>query len=202
MEKYKLEQLDEELCNQHQEADASLRELEEYVNKRILERALEDVDIALLSGVDEVYRVLTATDVTAGEQAETQERLRQAGVDIDQIKEDFVTYQTVRTHLRQSLNIDTGVTTTFDIDNAQTTIRRLQSRSEAVITQTLNRLRTTGKIDTGDLDIVISVRATCHECGHSYRLRDLLMQGHCRCSSEKGTEQNIDQPQRDLDSEP
>lgn len=180
-EEYGLTELNEELFIRHQEKGASLRDLEAYVNKRMLDCALEETEIVLLDGVESVYDVLTGDDVSEGKRAEIRSRLEQAGIDVDKLENDFVTYQTVRKHLQGALDIDTGARKTLDTTDADTRIRRLQSRSEAVIAETLEQLRRGEKLETGNLDLVMSVRVTCENCGDSYRLRELLDSGRCRC---------------------
>jgi hypothetical protein len=180
-EEYGLTDLDEELYHRHQERGASLRDLESYVNMRMLDRVLEDTDIVLLDGVESVYHILAGDDVSEGKRAEIRSRLEQAGIDVDKLESDFVTYQTVRKHLREALDVDTGARKTLDASDADTRIRRLQSRSEAVIAETLEQLRRGEKLKTGKLDLVMSVRVTCENCGNSYRLRELLDSGRCRC---------------------
>jgi hypothetical protein len=180
-EEYGLSDLNEELYHRHQERGASLRDLEAYVNMRMLDRVLEDTDIVLLDGVESVYRVLAGDDVSEGKRAEIRSRLEHAGIDVDELESDFVTYQTVRKHLREALDVDTGARKTLDASDADTRIRRLQSRSEAVIAETLEQLRRGEKLKTGKLDLVMSVRVTCENCGDSYRLRELLDSGRCRC---------------------
>lgn len=180
-EEYGLTDLNEELYHRHQEKGASLRDLEAYVNMQMLDHVLEDTDIVLLDGVESVYHVLSDDDVSEGKRAEVRRRLEHAGIDIDKLESDFVTYQTVRNHLREALDVDTGARKTLDPSGADTRIRRLQSRTEAVIAETLEQLRRSEKLKTGNLDLVVSVRVTCENCGDSYRLRDLLNSGRCSC---------------------
>lgn len=189
-EHYGLAELDTELYHHHQNEGASLRDLEEYVNKRILENALANSDLHILGGIDDIYHKLIDDTASVGERVEVRDRLQRVGVDIDRVESDFVTYQTIRTHLRHSLNVETGVKSSFNINDAQTKARRLQSRSEAVITQALDRLRNSGELATGDLDVVVSVRVTCDRCGDSCPLNNLLNQERCRCGGEYDTDNN------------
>lgn len=180
-DEYGLIDLNEELFARHQEQGASLRTLEAYVNKRMLDSALEETNTVLLDGVDSIYEVLTDDTVSEGKRAEIRSRLEQAGVDVEELESDFVTYQTVRKHLREALDVDTGAKKTLDTTDADTRISRLLSRSEAVIAATLEQLRRGENLKTGNLDLVMSVRVTCENCGDSYRLRELLDTGRCRC---------------------
>jgi hypothetical protein len=192
-EQYQLRELDEQLYHAHQNEGASLRDLETVVNKRILETAIQDTGVETLGDVSDLYQRLTDDDGSAGDRAELRTRLEQAGVDIARVESDFVTYQTVRKHLRESLGIDTSGGTVFTVPDARTRIHRLQSRSEAVIAETLEHLRRTDNVETGKPDVVLSIRVSCEDCGNSYRLADLLDQGHCQCRGEhsQGNEEPI-----------
>lgn len=183
-EQYCLDDLDEQLYRRHQDGGASLRSLETYVNERILESALREANVRTVGDSSELYHRLTTDEVSAGDKAELRARLKQAGVEIDRVEADYVTYQTIRTHLRESLGIDTSGKSDFSISDARTRISRLQSRSEAVIVDTLERLRRTDELQTGDLDVIISTRVTCEECGDSYPLSQLIKRDHCQCGGE------------------
>lgn len=187
-EQYQLDELDKRLHHAHQSEGASLRELETVVNERILESALQDAGVETLSEVSDLYQRLTDDDVSAGNRAELRTRLQQAGVDIPRVESDFVTYQTVRKHLRESLGIDTSSNTDFTVSDARTRTQQLQSRGEAVIAETLEHLRRTETLETGQLGVLLSIRVSCEGCGNSYRLADLLNQGHCQCYGEPSQE--------------
>lgn len=180
-DEYNLPDLNEELFIRHQEKGASLRDLETFVNTRILESVMKETDIVLLDGAESVYHQLTNDDIGQGKRAEIKSRLEQAGININKVQDDFVTYQTVRKHLQVALNVDTGKQEAFDTADAESRVHRLQSRCEAVIAQTLEQLRRRGNLETGDLDLVLSIRITCESCGHSYRLRELIDSGQCHC---------------------
>jgi hypothetical protein len=183
-EKYGLHALDEELTLRHRHQGASLRDLEAYVNERILQQALRDTDIVLLDGAESVYRVLTDDDIGEGRRAEVRSRLSKAGIDVEAVEGDFVTYGTVRKHLREGMDLDTGNSETLDTATASGRIQRLQSRSTAVIRETLAQLRRAQALSTGELDVVVSARVSCKECGNSYRVGELLDRGRCDCTGE------------------
>lgn len=182
--KYGLTDIDEELYHRHQNQGASLRDLETYVNQRILRSVLRDTDIVLVDGPESVYRVLTDEDASEGQRAELKSRLGNAGIDVDAVQRDFVTYGTVRKHLRKGVGVDTGTTESLDTTTASERIQRLQSRSTAVIGATLDQLRRADALATGELDVVVSARVTCERCGDSYRVGELLERGRCECTGE------------------
>lgn len=163
------------------ESGASLRELEAFVNRELLRGALRAGDVDVLGGVDAVYRSLTDDDASAGTRTETHTRLARAGVDVDALEADFVSYGTVRTHLRECLEVDTGRTGETTVEGARGTIEWARSRSEGITARTLKRLRDEGHLDTGDLDPTHVVRVTCVDCDTSYPVNELLDRGACRC---------------------
>lgn len=182
--KYDLSDIDAELTHRHQHQGASLRELETYVNERILQSVLRGTDIVLLDGADSVYQVLTDENASEGQRAELRRRLANAGIDVEAVERDFVTYGTVRKHLREGIGLDTGTDSSLDTAAASSRIQRLQSRSTAVIGETLDQLRRAETLSTGDLDVVVSARVTCEQCGDSYRVGQLIERGRCDCGGE------------------
>lgn len=181
IEKYGLKHLNEEIRRRKEEEGASLRELEAYFNKRILESALKEKSEFPLDSIDEIYRTLTDEDVSSGQQVEYRNRLEQSGIDIDQVERDFVTYQTMRKHLRESLELDTSRQHDINLTKSETKIQRLLSRCEAVISQTINQLRKNDKLATDEMEILISVTTTCKKCGGSYQIWELFDKGGCQC---------------------
>ena len=177
-----LDDVDAELRRRREEAGASLRDLESLFNRRVLADELRAERVETLQGeVANTYRLLTDDDVSAGARTEALDRLERSGVDPDALFGDFVSYQTVRTHLRDCLGVDTARESTLDRSDAEDTIFSLLSRSEAVIDQTLSRLRSSGGLRTGDLDLTVSARVACEECGREYTVSQLLERGHCEC---------------------
>lgn len=182
IEKRDLVGLDEELRRRRTEDEASLRDLEAYFNKRVLADELRTQRVETLQGeVENTYRLLTSDDVTTGARTEALDRLERSGVDTDALLSEFVSYQTMRSHLRDCLQIDTSRESTIDRSDAEDTVFSLVSRTESVIDQTLSRLRSAAELRTGELDLAINVRVACEECGREYPVSQLLDRGHCAC---------------------
>jgi len=80
----------------------SLRDLADYFNKRLLERALIDAGMSALdSDVSTTYRDLTDDDVSTGVRTDTRTRLDSNGIDVDDLESDFVSYQAIRSYLTE-----------------------------------------------------------------------------------------------------
>lgn len=166
-------------------AGTSLRDLETLYNQRVLEAAMRDAGVETLHGeVENLYRLLTDGDVSAGVRVEARSRLEQKGVDLDPVTDDFVSYQTIRTHLRTCLDVDTERESTVSPTDAKNTVFKLLSRTESVTARTVDRLRSSGHLRIGDVDVTLSLRIACTDCGEEYTLSRLLQRGHCSCSTD------------------
>lgn len=178
--RYGLGHLDEDLERRREEGE-SLRDLETFVNRRVLERALEDAGADTISDAAAIYGMLADDELGAGRHVELRQKLRRAGVDVPAVRSDFVSHQTVRDHLRNCLSIDTSVRAEVDRESARGTIEWARSRFLGITGRTLERLRTADELDVGELEVTDSVRVTCVDCGETYRLDDLVDRGRCSC---------------------
>jgi len=179
-EKYGLETLDQQLLDRREDG-ASLRELESVVNTSILRTLLRDAETDLVGDAASIYEKLTDDDVSAGERTEVREWLAQADIDPDELTGDFVSYQTVRTHLRECLDVETNRTSTLSLEDAQGTIEWARSRSEGIVERTIERLNRNGDFDADAIEIGHVIRVTCTECAMSYPIDTFLQRGGCHC---------------------
>lgn len=163
----------------------SLRELAKQFNRRLLRAAVESADEAPLSGeVSNLYRLLTADDVSGGVRTQTRRRLETAGVPVDDVESAFVSHQTVHTHLTDCLGVSRE--TAADGPDARRRadrdrIRALQSRTEAVSTDALERLRESDALALAEFDVLVDVTVLCDECGRQHEMGALLDQAGCDC---------------------
>src|SRR6056297_2738186 len=116
-DEYGLTSVDDELRGAKADG-ASLRDLETLVNHRLLKQAFLDAGSPLLPGeVDTLYELLTDSEVSKGTEVQLRDRLETEGIDTDSLVADFVSYQTVRTHLKECLDVDTGRHQRVEIDS-------------------------------------------------------------------------------------
>lgn len=86
----------------------SLRDLDPYFSEAVLRSAMESAGMDTLPGEQSyLYRLLTDDDVGAGKRVDAESRLRRAGRDPSSVTGDFVSYQTVRAHLNDCLDVET-----------------------------------------------------------------------------------------------
>ncbi|MXR51925.1 hypothetical protein GRX03_09970 [Halovenus sp. WSH3] len=161
----------------------STRDLAEWFNKRVLRAALTEAGVPTKDGDIRAYhRLLTDDDVTSGDRIEARRELQREGVDTDTLDEQFVSHQTVYTHLTDCLDASLSTPTNEErIDDATTTVGRLQSRTEAVTSDTIERLAEHGALDIGAAEVFVTVQVACQECNRQYAVRELLDRGGCHC---------------------
>ena len=194
IDKYGLDDLNQELTQKRKTNNASLRDLADYINQRILGAALSDAGVDstdtlydAISGDEmttELYESLTSDDTPTERVARLRTRLTQLGVDIDTVESDWVTHPTVRSHLRECQDIDTARSANLTADDARDTIEWARTQCVNIVAQTFTRLRNAGIVSTGSLNVTLTIQITCTNCGDTYRPGQLLNHRTCSCSSE------------------
>lgn len=161
----------------------SLRTLADRFNKRLLEAAAADAGLSTVDGeIDNLYRLLTDEDVSGGNRTEAQRRLEQAGVAVDQLDTDFVSYQAIRSYLTEYRDAE------YERERDQArpervvqTLQRLTERVRSVADRSLSQLRTTGRLTLGEFRLFIDVSVLCEDCGSQYGVVELIQRGGCDC---------------------
>jgi len=160
----------------------SLRDLADWFNRQLLEQALTGAGIQPVDGeVSNDYRLLTDDDVSGGDRVQLRRRLDQAGVDVDGLLDDFVTYQAIRSYLTEirDASYDHGSGTTPE--SVQDRIESLAGRTERVTESQIAQLRDNGEIEVGDFRLLVDVQLYCRECNEQYDIAELLERGGCGC---------------------
>jgi len=189
IQEYELADLGDELEQRwtRTEDRDSLRDLAEYFNKQLLRKSLEDEKVNSTEAViSDHYHTLTSDDVTSGVRQERRSQLKRQGVDIDSLEEDFISYQSMRTYLRNFRRATPPEKTISPEDHREqkyNTIQQLRSRLNAVTEKSLTELRQADHLTLGDFEVVITVRVRCSDCGTRAPVTDLLTDGSCDCSS-------------------
>lgn len=190
IERYDLGGLDEELTERWRGAGgerSGVRDLADRVNVAILSRALDDAGVTPLDGdTEHLYHRLTDDGVGSGTRTELRSRLESKGVDLDAVESRFVSHQTVHTHLTECLGVsraDDDRSPAERRSDELDRIRALQSRTEAVTVDSLDRLDRKGDIDLPSFDVLVDVAILCERCGRRTELGDILERGACRCET-------------------
>ncbi|WP_158059246.1 rod-determining factor RdfA [Halorussus halophilus] len=162
---------------------SSLRELADYFNQRVLRETLDAQNVEVLDGeVENFYELLTGDDVSGGMRVQTERRLERDGIDVDRLKNDFVSHQAIHTYLRKYRGAEATSNDSEDkVEETRTTIQQLRSRVQAVTETSLDALRTANELRIGRFDVYVDVRVTCNDCQSQYSVGDLLDRGRCQC---------------------
>jgi len=187
IDKYSLEGLDDELVSLwtgQQGERYSLRDLETYVNQRVLRAAMRQAGMDPLMGeVENLYEILTGGDASEGARIEATARLDREGVDVDQVEDDFVSHQSIHTYLKRDLDASYERSESAEerIERGRDTILSLQNRTEAVTRGTLESLRNSDTVAIDGFEVFVDIRVACDECGRYQEIDELLERGGCEC---------------------
>ncbi|WP_408959684.1 rod-determining factor RdfA [Natrinema sp. 74] len=181
--KYDLEGVGDDLEAQwtHPEDRTSLRALADSFNERLLRAALTDADVETITDdVSRLYALLNGEAGSRGERTAATRRLERAGVDVEAITDEFVSYGAIRSYLTGYRNA-----TLPEDDDARATdvsaIEGLRQRTVAVTESKLDRLCDTDRLQLGSHRVLADVRVLCEECGRQYDIATLLEAGGCAC---------------------
>lgn len=160
----------------------SLRELAEYFNKRVLDSALGGVDRQPLAGErDNLYRLLVDDDVSEAERTRTRRQLEQDGVDVEQLLDDFVSYQAIRTYLQEEHGVEYSRPDVDQVAKELAAIQKFRGKLESVTESKLDQLEAADEITAGTPHVYVDVSVMCEDCGEQYPISEFLDRGGCRC---------------------
>jgi hypothetical protein len=184
LDKYGLDGLGDEL-EQSWTADndrRSLRELADYFNQQLLEHRLDQVNKQVLDGESSnIYRLLTADEVSSAEQTRVERQLKRDGIDIDNLTSEFVTYQAVRTYLKEERGAEYEPDRKDPAEREKKNIGQLRGRTAAVTEDKLAQLRKNEDISLGNFSTLVDIRVVCEDCSTQRTVSELLSSGGCEC---------------------
>lgn len=188
IEEYDLEPLGDELVaawTADGDERRSLRELAEYFNRQLLGEAMRTAGLQTVDGEPEnLHRLLTDGDVGGADRTRARRKLAREGVDVEDLLEDFVSYQAVRTYLREDRDAEYSRDGGERATDTAETVQRLRGRTAAVVADKVEQLRTAGDLDVGEFRTIVDVSVVCESCGEQYAVSDLLDRGTCRCEDD------------------
>ncbi|WP_408958203.1 rod-determining factor RdfA [Natrinema sp. 74] len=162
----------------------SLRDLATEFNQAVLRAAVRDAGASVIdTDIESLYRTLTDDgDVSRSDAVRKRRELERSGVDIDGVRSDFVTHQTIYTYLTNVREASLPEESPEDrVDRKKETVQRLAGRTQVVTESTLTELSNAGEITDRDYEVFVDVRTICGNCGADYPIAELLDQGGCDC---------------------
>jgi hypothetical protein len=169
------------------DAHWSLRDLAAHVNQELVRERLQTAGSNPSS--TEVASVTAALngEESAADQTQVRRRLEREGVDVHSLEQDLVTYQAVRSYLKEYRNAAYDPETADRVDAVADTVEKLRGRLVSVTESKLDALRSTSRLSLGDFRVMVDVQILCTDCQQQYGVRDLLTEGGCECGMESGT---------------
>jgi hypothetical protein len=163
----------------------STRELADFFNRTIVRQAIRSTGSIPLEGeVENFYRLLTDGEVRSGSAMQARDRLGEYGIDPTELEADFVSHQTMYRFLKNVRDIDTSSETKSlaeMISTTQESLRRLNSRTQAVVTRNIDQLNKREEFTVGDFDVFVNVQVACNDCGTTGDVIQLLDENGCEC---------------------
>ena len=160
----------------------SLRDLAGYFNRQLLERTLEEAGLQYLDGeVENTYRLLTDDEVSSAESTRIRRRLERDDIDVDELKKDFVTYQAIRSYLKDHRGAEYRPAETDPLEREVTSIQKLRGRTVSVTEGKLEQLRGRGELTLGEFRTLANIQVVCEGCNTQFDVLDLLDRGGCSC---------------------
>jgi hypothetical protein len=161
----------------------SLRSLAEWFNQRLLAARLAEAGQDPLDGeVENLYRLLSAEDVTSGARVDAEATLDSYGIDVEELRREFVSHQAIHTYLTEFRGASKERSSGDRAERVRRTVGRLRSRLVAVAENNLGHLRDAGRLTLGEFTVLLEVQVLCEDCGGSYPITDLLDRGGCDCA--------------------
>jgi hypothetical protein len=160
----------------------SLRNLARYFNRELLRERLDRHGVSSVGmDIETVYRHLRGEE-SAGSQTRVHRQLDREGVDVESLREEFVSHTAIRTFLRNR-----SVTRSEDegdqVAAEATHIQQLQNRTAVVAEDKLETLRSTDRVLIGDFRVLVDVQVFCEDCQRQFDINELLEVRRCSCHS-------------------
>ena len=153
------------------------RQLATWLNELLLRREMDRAGLSTLGDeAESKYERLSSGDETVA--AEVRDTLRNSGVDIDSLEDDFVSYGVVRTHLLECLGEEYDPTPSAT-DWETTSIEIARSHAEEKVTEAVRSLVNKGELTAvGDITAHVTVEVECDESHVRVPLERALRRGY------------------------
>ena len=161
----------------------SLRELASYFNRQLLQRTLDEANVHCLDGeLENTYRLLTDDEISSAESTRVERRLERDGVGVDKLKSDFVTYQAIRSYLKNHRGAEYTPAETDPLEREATNVQKLRGRMVSVTEGKLEQFRDNDELTLGEFRTLADIRVVCEDCNTQFDILELLDRGGCNCT--------------------
>jgi len=162
----------------------SLRSLADFFNQQLLAEAMAASGMQPLTGeVETILDLLTSEDTSDAEQTRIRRRLEREDIDVEGLTDDFVTYQAIRTYLKEYRDAEYATDdrdrTVVELEN----IQKLRGRTATVMESKLEQLQNGDHIDLGEFSLFVDIGVLCSDCGRQFEVDELLERNGCDCDT-------------------
>ena len=154
------------------------RQLAEWLNVTMLRREMDRAGLSTLGReAASKYERLEEAAPSVAEEVATD--LAAAGIDVDRLRTDFVSYGVVRTHLRDCLDLEYSVESGDWEADAIEMARDYATEKVAAAAQSLHNK---GELDAGALAVNVDVGLECESCHATVPADRAIRRGYiCEC---------------------
>lgn len=187
IEEYDLQGLGQELEQRWtaEEDRHSLRDLADYFNQQLLAQTLEATNVQPLDGeIQNTYRLLTDDEVSSAESTRIKRRLERDGIDVETLLSDFVTYQAIRTYLKEHRDAEYTPEEVDPLERQKTNLQKLRGRMVSVTEGKLEQLRRSEDFTLGEFRTLADIQIICEDCNTQFSVLELLDRKGCHCSED------------------
>jgi len=124
---------------------------------------------------------LTGDDVSSANRTRARRRLEREGIDVDGLLGDFVTYQAVRTYLKEHRGAEYSREASDPLEREVENAERLRGRMVSVTEGKLEWLRSNGQLGLGEFRMLANTQVVCEDCNSRFEVAELLERGGCDC---------------------
>ncbi|MFB6268784.1 MAG: rod-determining factor RdfA [Halobacterium sp.] len=166
------------------DAHWSLRDLATHLNEALVRERLQAAGENPSRAEVETVTSALAGDESAAERTQVRRRLERSGVDADSLERDLVTYQAVRSYLRDYRGASYDPESRDPVAAVTDAVEKLRGRLVSVTESKLRTLRSTSRLSIGEFRVMVDVQVLCTDCHGQYGVRELLTEGGCDCDAE------------------
>lgn len=160
----------------------SLRDLADFFNQRLLEHRLANEGDQLIGKeVEVLYNTLMGNEGNEADRVRARRRIEQQGIDSKELRDEFVSYQTIRRYLKNYRGVQYKPEETELRDKTRETLQQLRGRGEAVSTDKFESLRDDDRFTLGEFRVSVEFRVYCEDCKAQYSATELLDKNGCEC---------------------
>jgi hypothetical protein len=164
-----------------------LRSLADRFNRRLLRERMFDAGLSPVDGeVDNLYRLLVNKEASSGMRRQVRSRLSRAGIDLDGLVDDFVSYQAIRTYLKSYRGVDPPSSDDDGesrVETERASVNRLRGRVQSVTEDKIEALTGSGGLHVADPQVTVDVSVYCEGCETRYDVDALFESGGCDCEA-------------------